>query len=427
MSCNNDNMDHTEPDSNLDMGSAASSTEPRRRSENTPREPPSWINYKDQGRDLDELLNSNPPGTPYSNTNATTTTGTPSREFHVELNVPIAHAIPVASASNQNQSSEPDDDLSTHHRKSRCFLKFIVVGACVLTFCLGLIVVLALLLGDKGGDDKPTSSDLTKQNEMLPTPTTPPTPIFTSIPSSQATTNTVSSFVTTEDTLTSPSTDDVSSTTEPITATATTSTTTPTTITTTMASTAAPIRSKPLAVVGAAAPDKNCIYFENCSVTVSDCSASFGIPSSSSGEAFLQSRRSANRGETGAPAQGLYMYEYRLSLTAVVAPMGSPCVTRVQVEVGRDFVELDYNFDGQKEPMYEIRQGGLGDVRITAATLISGKDLVLEFANAGICAGQTSYFIGFSSARKPRRMVPATAVLDDGSEIELDGCGPSLI
>ena len=66
----------------------------------------------------------------------------------------------------------------------------------------------------------------------------------------------------------------------------------------------------PLKVVNVGAPAINCVFDASCTVTVTDTAAPIPIPAG--GSNFLQSR--TFMGQPGAPANGLYAYEYRIDL-----------------------------------------------------------------------------------------------------------------
>jgi hypothetical protein len=66
----------------------------------------------------------------------------------------------------------------------------------------------------------------------------------------------------------------------------------------------------PLKVVNVGAPSINCVFDPLCTVTVTDTTDTIPIPAG--GTNFLQSRTFV--GKPGAPANGLYAYEYRIDL-----------------------------------------------------------------------------------------------------------------
>src|SRR5450759_3119994 len=73
------------------------------------------------------------------------------------------------------------------------------------------------------------------------------------------------------------------------------------------------VLSAPLNVVTVGAPAVNCVIDPTCRITVSDSIAP--VPTAISGTSFLQSRTFT--GNSGAPANGFYGYEYRIDLTPV--------------------------------------------------------------------------------------------------------------
>src|SRR5712692_9774784 len=78
----------------------------------------------------------------------------------------------------------------------------------------------------------------------------------------------------------------------------------------------------PLKVVNVNAPAINCVFNPTCTVTVNDTSDNVTL--STGGTGFFQSR--TYKGAAGAPAAGLYAYEYRLDLRNAVGATAISCI-----------------------------------------------------------------------------------------------------
>src|ERR1700716_3387152 len=83
----------------------------------------------------------------------------------------------------------------------------------------------------------------------------------------------------------------------------------------------------PLKVVNVSAPAINCVFNPTCTVTVNDTSDN--IPMSTGGTGFLQSR--TYPGAPGAPANGLYAYEYRIDLRNAVGAVAISCIDSMTI------------------------------------------------------------------------------------------------
>jgi hypothetical protein len=166
----------------------------------------------------------------------------------------------------------------------------------------------------------------------------------------------------------------------------------------------------PLKVVNVGAPAINCVFDPSCTVTVTDTTAP--VPISAGGTNFLQSRTFV--GMPGAPANGLYAYEYRIDLRNAVGITYIPCLSSMTIEFGPVVSTLDYNGNGEADQVYVITSGGLGSIGLASA---EKEDNTITFTfNAPVCAGghpgdgQSTFFFGLVSTQPPR---PVTATVKE--------------
>lgn len=166
----------------------------------------------------------------------------------------------------------------------------------------------------------------------------------------------------------------------------------------------------PLKVVNVGAPAINCVFDPSCTVTVTDTTAPIPIPAG--GTNFLQSRTFV--GTPGAPANGLYAYEYRIDLRNAVGITYIPCLSSMTIEFGTVVSAMDYNGDGEADQVYVITSGGLGSIGLASA---EKEDNTITFTFiAPVCAGgypgggQSTYFFGLVSTQPPR---PVTATVKE--------------
>ena len=161
----------------------------------------------------------------------------------------------------------------------------------------------------------------------------------------------------------------------------------------------------PLNIATVKAPDINCVFDSDCTITVSDTTDAITLPGGS-GSGFLQSR-TLPVGEPGTPAAGLYGYEYRIDLRQIAGILDIPCVTSFQIDVG-PIVPLDYDNDGITENIFVVTQGGLGTVAPTSVNQ-SGNTITFAFS-PGVCTGSysgggdSSFFFGLTSQYPPRQV-----------------------
>jgi hypothetical protein len=224
--------------------------------------------------------------------------------------------------------------------------------------------------------------------------------------------------------------------------------------------------------VNVGAPAINCIFNTNCVIVVDDSSSPITL-AGGTGSGFLQTRTFT--GEAGAPAAGLFGYEYRIDLRGIVAsntepcltnivrcftnnviqftnvavcrtnpaghvrchtnrvpvatnavvrcvtntvpcPGTAPCITALRINFG-PVAALDFNASGGAitDQVYVVTSGGVGTVAPSSVVQDDGV-VTFHFADP-ICPGESSYFIGLVSSNAP---VDVRAVLS------LTG-GPNLI
>jgi hypothetical protein len=165
-----------------------------------------------------------------------------------------------------------------------------------------------------------------------------------------------------------------------------------------------------LSIVTVSAPEINCIYETDCTVTVTDTVANITLPSMT-GNGRLQSRTFA--GKAGAPAAGKTGYEYRLDMTQATAIGDVACVTGLEVDFG-PITKLQYNKAGPVDDVFVITKGGLGSIGLASAEQDRG---VITFTfSQPVCAadtsgpGKTTFFFGLTSAHTPKGIVAKVEV-----------------
>lgn len=173
----------------------------------------------------------------------------------------------------------------------------------------------------------------------------------------------------------------------------------------------------PLDIATVKAPEINCVFDTDCTITVTDTTDAITLPGGS-GSGFLQSR-TLPVGEPGTPAAGLYGYEYRIDLRQISGILDIPCVTSLQFDVG-PIVSLDYDNDGATEKVFVVTQGGLGTIAPTSINQ-TGNTITFAFSPA-VCAGSysgggdNSFFFGLTSQYPPRH-VTATLQSSPGNHM----------
>ncbi|MEM8535590.1 MAG: hypothetical protein AAGF95_32465 [Chloroflexota bacterium] len=182
----------------------------------------------------------------------------------------------------------------------------------------------------------------------------------------------------------------------------------------------------PLNIATVKAPDINCVFDSDCTITVSDTTDTITLPGGS-GSGFLQSR-TLPVGEPGTPAAGLYRYKYRIDLRQVAGILDIPCITSFQLDVG-PIVPLDYDNDGITEDVFVVTQGGLGTVAPSSVNQ-SGNTITFAFSPA-VCAGSysgggdSSFFFGLTSQYPPRDITATIQNSPDGGTINLAARAPA--
>ena len=165
-----------------------------------------------------------------------------------------------------------------------------------------------------------------------------------------------------------------------------------------------------LSVVTVSAPEINCIYETDCTVTVTDTVANITLPSMT-GNGRLQSRTFA--GHAGAPAAGKTGYEYRLDMTQATAIGDVACVTGLEVNFG-PITKLQYNKAGPVDDVFVITKGGLGSIGLASAE--QDRNIITFTFSQPVCAadtsgpGKTTFFFGLTSAHTPKGIVAKVEV-----------------
>ena len=179
--------------------------------------------------------------------------------------------------------------------------------------------------------------------------------------------------------------------------------------------TAAPAAAQPLRIVNVGAPAVNCVFAPSCTVTVTD------FADSVFGAGFLQSR--TYRAQPGSPAEGLWVYEYRIDLRAA----GPGMVNEMAIDFGPVVSMLDYDGNGRPgDQVFVVVSGGLGSVGPFSA-IQTGRVIHFRFnpsvhGAGAAAAGQSTYFFGLVSAAPPREM--RARLLTGGGTIAVDARAP---
>ena len=182
----------------------------------------------------------------------------------------------------------------------------------------------------------------------------------------------------------------------------------------------------PLTLSMVRAPDINCKFDTDCTITVQDSADHFTI-GPTAGDAFLQSR-TFPPGEPGTAAEGRYAYLYRIDLRNLAGLTALPCVTEFTIDFG-PILRIDYDDNGSTDHIFVVTAGGLGSV---APSSVDQQGRMITFAfQPPICAGaspgtgQSSYFFGLTSSKPPR---PVTVEIKDslGGVTNLDARAPEM-
>lgn len=163
----------------------------------------------------------------------------------------------------------------------------------------------------------------------------------------------------------------------------------------------------PLKLVNVAAPAINCVFSASCSVRVRDTIEDFQL--SGGGKGILQTRTFT--GASGSPADGLFVYQYRLDLTEAVGAKRS-CVDWISLSFGAVVSNLNFGGDDRPDQVFVITSGGTGSIGLASAIQNRG---TIRFGFATPVCGGTStgkgsstYFWGLVSKEPPENI---TAVL----------------
>jgi len=158
----------------------------------------------------------------------------------------------------------------------------------------------------------------------------------------------------------------------------------------------------PLKIVHVSAPAINCVFNSACTVTVNDTTDN--VMMSTGGTGFFQSR--TYPGAAGAPAAGLYAFEYRLDLRNAVGATAISCIDWVKFRFGPVVSTLNYGGDAKPDQVFVVTGGGIGSIGIASANKI-GNDIKFTFSSP-VCEGgapgrgDSSFFWGLTAKTKPK-------------------------
>jgi hypothetical protein len=161
------------------------------------------------------------------------------------------------------------------------------------------------------------------------------------------------------------------------------------------------VAAAPLRVVNVSAPAINCVFNPPCTVSVNDTSEN--ILMSTGGTGILRSRTFS--GHPGAPADGLFAYEYRLDLSNAVGATAITCIDSMTINFGPVVSSLDFNRDRKSDQVFVVTNGGIGTIGLAAA--IQTSNIKFIFASP-ICEGgapgkgDSSFFWGLVSKNPPK-------------------------
>lgn len=175
---------------------------------------------------------------------------------------------------------------------------------------------------------------------------------------------------------------------------------------------------QPLTIVNVQAPKVNYVFDPGGTIVVQDLSAKIWT------NGFLQSRNFP--GAAGAPAKGLYAYEYRIDLRNEVGITAIPFITSLSVDIGPN-VKLDFNGDKKLDDVFVITKGGMGTIGLASAVR-TGNVVKFTFtspvsAGGSPGKGESSFFFGFVS-KYPRKPVIAKAPNNLGATLSLKAWAP---
>ena len=153
----------------------------------------------------------------------------------------------------------------------------------------------------------------------------------------------------------------------------------------------------PQRIITVNAPQINCLFSTNCTVTVNDSTAPITF-TNSTGSGFLQSR--TYQGLPGTPEAGRYAFEYRIDLTGI---SGSPSnnIDSLTLDLGE---LIPFTYGGQpSNQVWTVTGGGLGVVG-PSAVYSTGTNYIFIF-NPPVWSGTSSYFFGVISQFSPTNFV----------------------
>lgn len=182
---------------------------------------------------------------------------------------------------------------------------------------------------------------------------------------------------------------------------------------------ASPVLGQPLSIVNVQAPNVNFVFHPGGVVTVRDDTAFIWK------SGFLQSRNFP--GAAGAPAAGLYVYEYRIDLRNVTGTTAIPFIRSLTVDVG-PIVKRDFNGDRKPDDVFVVTQGGLGTIGLLSAVR-TGNTIEFTFSapisgGGSPGTGQSSFFFGLLSKYPPHE-VTASAANNLGAPLVLNARAPN--
>jgi hypothetical protein len=164
------------------------------------------------------------------------------------------------------------------------------------------------------------------------------------------------------------------------------------------------VAAAPLKVVNVSAPAINCVFNPTCTVTVNDTSDNIAM--STGGTGFLQSR--TYTGVSGAPANGLYAYEYRIDLRNAVGAVAISCIDSMTISFGPVVSTLNYGGTAAPDQVFVVTGGGIGTIGLASA-IQTGSNIKFNFAKP-ICEGgapgkgDSSFFWGLVSKQPPKNV-----------------------
>lgn len=173
-------------------------------------------------------------------------------------------------------------------------------------------------------------------------------------------------------------------------------------------------------VVPVNAPAVNTVFDPSGTIPVQDHSAPIWT------DGFLQSR--SFQSVAGAPAAGMFGYEYRIDLRQVAGILSIPFITSLAIDFGPHVSTLDFDGDGRPDDAYVVTSGGLGNIGVSSATR-EGNVITFNFSppvagGASRGRGDSTFFFGLVSTH-PRREITATANNNQGPPLTLSAWAPN--